>query len=68
MNSDFDWLENKENIIVPAVDAIAVYTNEDGNIVIRQQNPMGDDDYFVVIPLNNVPAVIKAVEEEAKKE
>jgi hypothetical protein len=59
--------ENKESIVVKSVEAIAVYTNELGDIVIRQQNMMGDDDYFVSFPKSSINALIKALKAEAKR-
>ena len=68
MSKDFDWHspEAKESIVVPQVEAIAVYTNPDGNIVIRQQDSYGGEDHFVLIPRSNVNALIKALKEVVK--
>lgn len=58
---------DKEAVVVPSVQAIAVYTNPDGDIVIRQQDPMGQDDAVVVIPRAMVGRVVKALRTEAAK-
>lgn len=63
---DFDW-SHKPSIVVEAVDETSIYTNPDGNVVIRQRNPMGEDDSFVVIHLQHVSRVIKALKELSKK-
>jgi len=65
---DFDWNAdgNKEDVVIPQVDAVAVYQNGTGNVVIRQQDPMGDRDQFVVIPRGSVNTLIKALRAAAK--
>lgn len=57
----FDWL-NSENVVFHRVDAVAVYMNEDGQIVIRQEDPMGDEDNVIVIGLRNVPDLLDALQ------
>jgi hypothetical protein len=56
---DFNWSE--ENTIVSAVQAIAVYFNPRGDIVIRQQDAMGDEDDFIVIPIQHARRVAEAI-------
>lgn len=69
MAGDWKWHgENeRESIVVPAVQAIAVYTNPAGDIVIRQEDPMGNEDSVVVLPRGSVNALIKAMKAEAAK-
>lgn len=59
--SDFDWSDEKK-IVLKNVDAIAVYTNQNGDAVVRQQGYMGDDDDWVVIPIDRVKDLIAALE------
>jgi len=68
-SSDWNWHDesSKESTVVPSVDAIAVYTNPHGDIVLRQQARFGDDDPVIVIPRSLVRQVTKALTEEAKK-
>jgi hypothetical protein len=66
MSKDFDWSEDRANIVVKPVEAIAVYKNDDGNIVIRQQDAMGDQDSFVVIPAQHAAKLIAAIRRELK--
>lgn len=60
--SDFDW-SNDASVVFPSVMAVAVYVNEDGNVVIRQKDVFDDDDQFVAIPVENVPALIESLEQ-----
>lgn len=59
--------EDKESVVVQSVQAIAVYTNTAGEITIRQQSSMGEDDSFIHIPRSMANAVIKAMRDELKK-
>ena len=61
-----DWLSD-ESVVVPPVSGISVYVNVSGEIVIRQQDPMGDEDVFITFPKSNAKAIAKAINEAAKK-
>lgn len=63
---DFNWNENKQDLVVQQVDAVAVYINMDGNIVIRQQ-AFPNDDAVIVLPKASIPALIKALKAEGAK-
>lgn len=61
--SDFDWLDEKDSVIVPHQSAIAVYANSNGDCVIRSQKDWNeDDDPYVVIAKKNIPSVIAALQ------
>ncbi|MDB5822203.1 MAG: hypothetical protein JWR21_907 [Herminiimonas sp.] len=62
--SDFNWRGEQErsDVIVSRVDAIAVYRNEDGDIVIRQQGQMGEDDSTIVIPVMHAKSLLEAIQ------
>jgi len=49
---EFSWIDDEESIIVPHVDAVAVYENTKGDIVIRQEaaDPRLDDQVVVLRP------------------
>ena len=50
MSDDFDWAATNEDVILPEQRAIAVYTNNWGQAVIRQEKAWDDeDDTYVVI-------------------
>lgn len=66
-SSDWNWYEQKPEIVFPSVQAVAVYQNPDGDVVIRQQGEMGEDDSVVIIPARNVDAVIAAIKTAAVK-
>ena len=48
--TEFSWSDN-DSVVIPPVAAIAVYTNPNGNVVIRQEgDPIGcQEDPFIVI-------------------
>ena len=60
---DFSW-NDSEKVVVEQVNAIAVYTNPKGNIVVRQQGSSGEDDQFIRIPRHAVDSVIAALRNE----
>jgi hypothetical protein len=59
--SDFKWTD--KNTVVRAQLAIAVYTNQYGEVVIRQADYTGDDS-FIAIARANIPAVVAAMLKE----
>jgi hypothetical protein len=63
--SDFNW-SGCEDVVVPQVDAVAVYLNDNGDIVIRQRDSMGGDDSVIIFPVSAHKAVIGAIKEVAK--
>lgn len=63
MADEFNWKEDKDSVVFPSTQGVAVYANGQGEIVIRQQaGPLDDDDSFVVIPRDQVAAVILAIQ------
>ena len=60
MTEEFDW-SAPDVIAVKRQDAIAVYTNPNNDIVIREQR-WPDDDIWIVISRRNVRSVIEAIE------
>lgn len=63
---NFNW-NNNESVVVEPMEAIAVYTNPKGDIVIRQQRGYPDEDVFVVIPRSRVEDVVTALGREASR-
>ena len=66
MANDFDWsnAEDAEDIIMHSVQAVAVYLNAKGEVVIRQERDWSqDEDSFVHIPLQNIDALIAKLKE-----
>lgn len=61
-----DW-NNDESVIVPQVDAIAVYENSAGGITICQKDPLGAEDAIIALPKYFVPALIEALQKSISK-
>jgi hypothetical protein len=62
---DFEWTPENPDIIFPGVPAIAIYLNRWNHVVIRQEGGCrrcGDDDKFVFIDKQNLPALIHRLE------
>lgn len=60
---DFDWGDD-DCVIVESQAAVAVYCNEKGAVVIRQERAWCDEgDHFVVIDTRNVPTLINKLRE-----
>jgi hypothetical protein len=55
---DFDWSPENEAVIMPSQQAIAVYFNRWGQIVIRAEGGYGEEDVFIAIAPEHLPAVI----------
>lgn len=54
----------KESTVIPSVRAVAVYTNTDGDIVIRQEG-WPDEDAVIVVPRSAVNSLVEALKAEA---
>jgi hypothetical protein len=61
----FSW-KDTQNIIIEHVDAVAVYSNPKGDIVIRQGNSMGEDDAVIIVPRSRAQDLIQALQNEAE--
>jgi hypothetical protein len=57
---EFNWSEDGA-IAIRRVCALAVYKSTDGDIVLRQEGPDGEQDTFVVIPLGFAVSVMDAI-------
>jgi hypothetical protein len=62
-SGNYDWYaqENLDAEVFPSVQAVAVYQNKKGDLVIRQQGTMGEDDSVIFVPLSQVPALLEAM-------
>lgn len=63
-DSEFTWNVDDNSIAIEQVDAVAVYTNVDGNLVIRQRDSMGGDDSIIVIPKAHASSLTRAINRE----
>jgi len=61
----FDWAD-KGSIVVRRVDAIAIYTDPEGDIVIRQQRADVPYDVIVTIPPQHAYSVIEGIQRQLK--
>ena len=61
--ADWDWNSSsaKESLVLPRVDALAIYANNNGEIVLRQQGMDGHDDSIIIIPKSQAQEVIDAI-------
>lgn len=68
--SDWNWhgVDEKESQVIPRVDAMAIYTNANGGIVIRQQDVSGGEDNVIIFPSSYASVVIAAIQKAASDE
>jgi hypothetical protein len=64
-NERFDWGDRRA-LVVRRVDAIAVYTNSDGDIVIRQQRADVPVDAVITLPMQHAYSVIEGIQRQLK--
>ena len=62
---EFDW-SDKRSVIVRRVDAIAIYTNAEGDIVIRQQRADVPVDSVITVPTQHAYSVIEGIQRQLK--
>ena len=63
--SDFSW-SDESLIVVKRVDAIAVYRNSEGDIVIRQERRTGEDDNVVIVPPQYAYTLLESIQRMLK--
>lgn len=65
VSDEFDW--KSDRVVIPTVPGIAVYTNPDGDVVIRQFDAYANDgDSFVYFPKWAAKAIVAAIRRESK--
>jgi len=65
-NEDFSW-RDPDAAVVRQQDAIAVYSNPDGELVIRRRRAWDeDDDVWIVVAQTQIRTVIDAMEKVLK--
>ena len=65
-NEDFSWRDT-DAVVVRQQDAIAVYSNPDGDLVIRRRRAWDeDDDVWIVVAQTQIRTVIDAMEKVLK--
>jgi hypothetical protein len=63
---DFDW-NNSPSVILREQSATAAYYNPFGALVIRQRDPFGDADPFLVVEPENVAQFLSGLRDRAKR-
>lgn len=53
--------------VFPTTEAVEVFANENGTVTIKQVSAMGDDDSYVLIPVQHVNAVCRAMRAATKE-
>lgn len=68
-SDEFNWVDARKEgtVVVPEQAAIAVYENPNGDLVIRQQGEMGEDDHFIYIQHTYLPRLIASLEQARLK-
>ncbi|SDF42360.1 MULTISPECIES: hypothetical protein [unclassified Duganella] len=63
--ADWDWSSTsaRESLVLPRVDALAIYANSSGEIVLRQQGMDGNEDSIIIIPKTQAQHVVTAISE-----
>jgi len=62
---DFSWSDDAL-VVVKRVDAIAVYRNPQGDIVIRQESRTGNDDNIVIVPGQYAYTLVESIQRLVK--
>lgn len=57
--SKFDW--ESVNTVIPTSQAVAIHEGPRGDIVIRQEDSMGDDDHIIILPRSLAHKVVEAI-------
>jgi hypothetical protein len=66
-SEDFSWRDT-DAVVVRQQDAIAVYSNPDGDLVIRRHRAWDeDDDVWIVVAKTQIRTVIDAMEKVLKE-
>ena len=60
-SNDFSW-SDEALIVVKRVDAIAVYKNPQGDIVVRQESRAGDEDNIVIVPAQYAYTLVESMQ------
>jgi|SRR5438128_834029 hypothetical protein len=60
-NNDFSW-SDEALVVVKRVDAIAVYRNPEGDIVIRQERRGGNEDNIVIVPGQYAYTLVESIQ------
>jgi hypothetical protein len=59
----FDWSPNNPDVVLPQQPATAVYENAFGQVVIRQEDNIGDGEMWIVLNRRDLPTLIDRLQE-----
>jgi hypothetical protein len=59
------WAENRASIVAHSYGDLAVYPNDNGDVVLKQQDDMSEDDPHVIVPIDSAERVAAALLEAA---
>lgn len=62
---DFDWNRDADAVIFSRTDRTAVYSGDHGAVLIRQSDPMDDEDDIIIVHRTQVPVLASALLREA---
>lgn len=58
----YDWSKSADDLVYPSRAAVAVYLNADGDLVIRQQRDIyEEEDSVVIIPREKAASLIQKI-------
>jgi hypothetical protein len=60
---EFEWVPENEDILMPSQQRTAVYENDWGQIVIRQEVEYETENAFVIIDKAHIPALIERMKQ-----
>lgn len=62
MGRDFSWTDNSDSVAFKSVRGVAVYANQEGDVVIRQQaGPLDDGDAIIIVPVGLAGEIVDAI-------
>ena len=53
--------DSSDVVVIPRVEAVSVYGNDGGEIVIRQEHIFDGEDHFIVFPMCYATAITNAI-------
>jgi len=62
-DNNFNWNDEADHTVVTRQLAVAVYRNLDGEIVVRQEGYLGEEDHFIVLNNDAARAVARAIDD-----
>jgi hypothetical protein len=67
MSCKYDWWrDNRASIVAHSYGDIACYPNDRGDVVLKQEDSMSDDDQVVVVPIDSAERMAAAILDAAK--